>query len=74
MKGIQLYDVEREDNQLRAKRIGVKEFPTILIADDQKVVLETQDIKELKSFFNNLIKKKKTNYKSSSSLFDKALL
>ena len=57
MKGIQLYNVEREDNQLRAKRIGVNEFPTILITDDKKVVMETQDIKELKTFFNKLIKK-----------------
>lgn len=57
MKGIQLYNVDRRYNQSRAKRIGVKKYPTILIADNKKVVMETQDIKELKTFFNNLIQK-----------------
>lgn len=57
MKGIQLYNVDREDNQLRAKRIEVKKYPTILIADNKKVVMETQNIQELKTFFNKLIQK-----------------
>ncbi|WP_169503915.1 hypothetical protein [Paenibacillus lemnae] len=55
MKGIQLYDVGTEDNQLRAEQLEVNNFPTMIITNNKKIIVRTQDIQEVKDFFDKVI-------------------
>lgn len=58
IKGIQVYDVTRVDNEKRAKKIKVKKFPTMLVTNDKEVVVDTQDIEEVKAFFDQIVRAK----------------
>ncbi|WDH84950.1 hypothetical protein PUW24_19875 [Paenibacillus urinalis] len=55
IQGVQLYDINTEDNLIRAERVDVEEIPTMLITDDKEIVLRTKSIQELKNYFEDLI-------------------
>lgn len=55
IQGVQLYDINTEDNQIRAERVDVEEIPTMLITDDTEIVLRTQSIQDLKNYFEDLM-------------------
>ncbi|MEK5059220.1 hypothetical protein BK126_00090 [Paenibacillus sp. FSL H7-0326] len=55
IQGIQLYDINTADDQIRAKRVDVEEIPTMLITDNHEIVLRTQSIQEVKNYFEDLI-------------------
>ncbi|MCM3781730.1 hypothetical protein M3231_01980 [Neobacillus mesonae] len=57
LRGIQLYDVNREDNQARAAKASVDDFPAILVTDDKEVVILTKHMQEVKDFFDTIVKK-----------------
>ncbi|MUG67972.1 hypothetical protein GNP94_18455 [Paenibacillus campinasensis] len=58
IKGIQVYDVTRVDNEKRAKKIKVRKFPTMLVTNDKGIVVDTQDIEEVKAFFDQIVRAK----------------
>lgn len=55
IRGIQLYNVNTVDNQIKADKAEVDEIPTMMITNDKEVVLRTQSIEEVKKYFENII-------------------
>lgn len=55
IRGIQLYNVNTVDNQIKADKADVDEIPTMMITNDKEVVLHTQSIEEVKKYFENII-------------------
>ncbi|SFS53716.1 hypothetical protein [Paenibacillus sp. 453mf] len=55
IRGIQLYNVNTVDNQIKADKADIDEIPTMMITNDKEVVLRTQSIEEVKKYFENII-------------------
>jgi len=55
IQGIQVYDLETPTNQKIADTIGLDRFPAIIVTNDKEVVLETQEIEDIRSFFNDIV-------------------
>jgi len=55
IQGIQVYDLETPTNQKIADKIGLDRFPAIIVTNDKEVVLETQEIEDIRSFFNDIV-------------------
>ncbi|ANY72758.1 hypothetical protein BBD41_09235 [Paenibacillus ihbetae] len=55
IQGIQVYDLETPTNQEIADTIGLDRFPAIIVTNDKEVVLETQELEDIRSFFNDIV-------------------
>lgn len=55
IQGIQVYDLETPTNQEIADTIGLDQFPAIIVTNDKEVVLETQELEDIRSFFNDIV-------------------
>ncbi|QCT01103.1 hypothetical protein E6C60_0379 [Paenibacillus algicola] len=55
INGIQVYDVDRKDNQSKIKSLDIDNFPTILVTNNKDIKLTTHDIEEVKLFFDNIV-------------------
>ncbi|WP_339322636.1 hypothetical protein [Paenibacillus sp. FSL W8-0194] len=54
IQGIQLYDVEVKKNKKMADAIGIDEFPAIIVTDNKEITLKTQNLNDIKNYFNKL--------------------
>jgi len=55
IQGIQVYDLETPTNQEIADTIGLDRFPAIIVTNDKDVLLETQELEDIRSFFNDIV-------------------
>ncbi|MEK4120541.1 hypothetical protein [Paenibacillus sp. FSL W8-0919] len=55
IQGIQVYDLETPTNRDIADKIGLNRFPAIMVTNDKEVVLKTQELEDIRSFFNDIV-------------------